>query len=194
MFTLPPLPYNLNALSPHLSEETLQYHYGKHHQAYVDKLNTLIQNTSFETLSLEDIIRSSDGNLFNNAAQTWNHTFYFLGLSPVSSSSSLSKPFLELVNQYFVSLDLFKKKFNDLAMNTFGSGWVWLIKNREGALDLLSTRNAENPLKQNKIPLLTCDLWEHAYYIDYRNARAKYLDAFWNIVNWNTLEKNYYAS
>jgi len=189
MFTLPKLPYALNALAPILSEETLQYHYGKHHQAYVDKLNLLIKGTSFENQSLEEVILNATGTLFNNAAQTWNHTFYFNSLTPTQQQTPPSATLVTLISSAFGSLETMKAKFNEVATNTFGSGWAWLVQNLDSSLEIISTSNADNPLKKNQKPLLTCDVWEHAYYIDYRNARVKYLGAFWSIVNWNAIEK-----
>lgn len=190
MFTLPKLSYPLNALKPYLSEETLQYHHGKHHQTYVDKLNTLVQGTPLESKPLEELIKTVSGNIFNNAAQIWNHTFYFNGLIPAAAFQQPSNCILDLIRKNFDSLENFKAKFTEQAINTFGSGWTWLIQDTQGRLEVISTSNADNPLKLNKKPLLTCDVWEHAYYIDYRNARVKYLEAFWSIINWNFVEKN----
>jgi len=189
-FQLPELPYALNALAPYISEETLQYHYGKHHQAYVDKLNTLIENTEMADQSLENIIKNSTGPLFNNAAQVWNHTFYWNCLTPEHIPMP-SENLLSQINNTFNSLEEFKKIFTETAIATFGSGWAWLVKTPQNTLEIISTSNAKNPMTENKKPLLTCDVWEHAYYIDYRNARAKYLDAFWHLVNWNFIEENF---
>jgi Fe-Mn family superoxide dismutase len=180
---LPALPYAKNALAPHISEETLEYHYGKHHQTYITNLNNLILGTEFENLPLEDIVKKSSGGLFNNAAQVWNHTFYWHCLSP-SGGGEPSGPLAEAINRKFGSFAAFKEEFTKCAVTTFGSGWAWLVKNPDGSLELLSTSNAGTPLNQGKTALLTCDVWEHAYYIDYRNARPKYVEAFWNLVNW----------
>ncbi|MDO8954552.1 MAG: superoxide dismutase [Fe] [Gammaproteobacteria bacterium] len=188
-FELPALPFEKNALEPHMSAETLEYHYGKHHKAYVDNLNNLIKGTEFESKSLEDIIKSSSGGIFNNSAQVWNHTFFWHCLSPNAGGAPTGKV-LEAINDAFGSFDLFKEKFSKTAITTFGSGWAWLVKNKDGQLDIISTSNAGTPMTEGKIALLTCDVWEHAYYIDYRNARPKFLEAFWNLVNWDFVAKN----
>lgn len=188
-FELPALPYDKNALAPVISEETLDYHYGKHHAAYVKNLNGLIDGTAHADKSLEEIIRSSDGGLFNNAAQVWNHTFYWHCLSPNGGGN----PDAELsaaLSKAFGSVDEFKKQFSDAAVKTFGSGWAWLIKNDDGSLAITSTSNAGTPMAEGKQCLLTCDVWEHAYYIDYRNARPTYVEKFWDIVNWEFVAKN----
>jgi superoxide dismutase, Fe-Mn family len=182
-FQLPELPYAKNALEPHISAETLDYHYGKHHQTYVDKLNGLVEGTDLAGKSLEEIIRSSDGGVFNNAAQVWNHTFYWHCLSPNGGGEPSGK-LGELIERDFGSFADFKTKFTETAINTFGSGWAWLVQNPDGKLAITSTSNAQTPLTGEATPLLTCDVWEHAYYIDYRNARPKYMDAFWSLVNW----------
>jgi superoxide dismutase, Fe-Mn family len=182
-FTLPPLPYEKNALEPHISQETLEYHYGKHHQAYVTNLNNLIKGTEFEKLSLEDIIKKSSGGIFNNAAQVWNHTFYWHCLSPNGGGAPEGK-LADAITKHFGSFEAFKEKFSDTAVKTFGSGWAWLVKNKDGSLAIVSTSNAQTPMTSDQKALLTCDVWEHAYYIDYRNARPKYVEAFWNLVNW----------
>ena len=187
--SLPELPYNKNALAPHISEETLNYHYGKHHLAYVNKLNPLIENSSFAKASLEDMIKESKGAIFNNAAQVWNHTFYWNSLSPQGGGAP-SKEVSDILVNSFGSVENFKEQFTTCALGQFGSGWAWLVKTLEDKIEILSTGNAENPLQQGNIPLLTCDVWEHAYYIDYRNARPTYLKAFWEIVNWNFINKN----
>ncbi|AKS41656.1 superoxide dismutase [Wenzhouxiangella marina] len=183
-FTLPELPYAKDALEPHISAETLEYHYGKHHQTYVDKLNGLVEGTADADKSLEDIIRSSSGGLFNNAAQVWNHTFYWHCLAP-NGGGEPGGALAELIDRDFGSFAAFKEQFTQTAINTFGSGWAWLVQNPDGKLAITSTSNAETPLTGSAKPLLTCDVWEHAYYIDYRNARPKYMDAFWNLVNWD---------
>lgn len=193
MFTRPSLLYTLDALAPYISQETLEFHSGKHHQTYVDNLNKLIAWTEFENQSLEDIIRNSTGGIFNNAAQIWNHTFYFDSLVP-ASISTLSEDFVSKIVQKWGNIESFQIEFNKVALATFGSGWVWLVKNSDGSLDVISTSNALTPLTDaGLVPLLTCDVWEHAYYIDYRNARAKYLENFWNIVNWSKVEERYHA-
>ncbi len=188
---LPPLPYSLDALSPYISKETLEYHYGKHHQAYVDNLNKLIIGTKFEKMPLEDIIREAPaGGVFNNAAQIWNHTFYFESLTSLSIPT-LSEEFLMKIAEKWGNLEGFQKAFHEVALKTFGSGWAWLVKKGDGSLEIVSTSNAHTPLTTEEVPLLTCDVWEHAYYIDYRNARAKYLENFWHIVNWAKVEERY---
>lgn len=181
---LPDLPYAVDALAPHISKETIDYHYGKHHQTYVTNLNNLIKGTEFADLSLEDIIKKSSGGIFNNAAQVWNHTFYWNCLKPKGGGQPSGK-LAEALNKNFGSFDKFKEEFTKTAVTTFGSGWAWLVKNPDGNLALISTSNAGTPLTSNQVPLLTCDVWEHAYYIDYRNARPKYLEMFWNLVNWD---------
>jgi Fe-Mn family superoxide dismutase len=189
---LPPLPYAKNALEPHISAETLEYHYGKHHQAYVTNLNNLIGGTEFENLPLEDIIRKSSGGIFNNAAQVWNHTFYWNSLKP-NGGGTPTGALADAINQAYGSFDKFKEEFTKCAIGTFGSGWAWLVKNADGKLAIVSTSNAGNPMTSDQTPLLTCDVWEHAYYIDYRNARPKYVEAFWNLVNWDFVAKNFGA-
>lgn len=187
---LPDLAYEKGALEPHISAETLDYHYGKHHQTYVTNLNNLIKGTEFEDSSLEDIVKKASGGLFNNAAQVWNHTFYWNCLSP-NGGGAPSGALAEAINQSFGSVDEFKTKFSQTAITTFGSGWAWLVKNADGSLALAGTSNAGTPLTDGKTPLLTCDVWEHAYYIDYRNARPKYVESFWNIVNWDFVSQNF---
>ena len=186
-FALPDLPYAKDALEPHISAETLDYHYGKHHKTYVDKLNGMIEGTEHADKSLEEIIRSSEGGMFNNAAQVWNHTFYWHCLAPNGGGEPTGK-LAELIDRDFGSFSEFKETFTQTAINTFGSGWAWLVQNPDGSLAITSTSNAETPLTGDAKPLLTCDVWEHAYYIDYRNARPNYVDAFWNLVNWNYVE------
>jgi Fe-Mn family superoxide dismutase len=186
---LPPLPYAKNALAPHISEETLEFHYGKHHQTYVTNLNNLIKGTEFEPLSLEDIVRKSSGGIFNNAAQVWNHTFYWNSLAP-NGGGAPTGALAQAIDKAFGSFDKFKEAFTQCAVTTFGSGWAWLVKNADGSLALVSTSNAGCPLTTGQTPLLTCDVWEHAYYIDYRNLRPKYLEAFWSLVNWDFAAKN----
>jgi len=183
-FTLPDLPYPKNALEPHISEETLEYHYGKHHKTYVDKLNGMIEGTDDENNSLEEIIGKSSGGLFNNAAQVWNHTFYWNCMSP-DGGGEPTGALAEAINRDFGAFENFKEKFNEAAVGNFASGWTWLVQHTDGSLALLNTDDAETALTSDATPLLTCDVWEHAYYIDYRNARPKYLEAFWNLVNWD---------
>lgn len=188
MIELPKLPYALDALSPHISRETLEYHYGKHHQTYVTNLNNLIQNTPLQTLSLEEIILQADGSIFNNAAQVWNHSFYWNCLTP----NPKPEPALSAaINRQFGSLNEFKQQFTKSALSLFGSGWTWLICNTANKLEIVNTNNAQLPLKNNQIALLTCDVWEHAYYIDYRNARPKYLENYWSLINWEFVGQQY---
>lgn len=190
--TLPELPYAKTALAPHISAETLDYHYGKHHQTYVTNLNNLIPGTEFEKMSLEEIVIKSSGGIFNNAAQIWNHTFYWHSLSPQGGGAPTGA-LGDAINKAFGSFEEFKKTFTQTALTTFGSGWAWLVKNKDGSLAIVSTSNAACPLTAGQKPLLTCDVWEHAYYIDYRNARANYVTAFWNLVNWDFAAKNFAA-
>ncbi len=187
---LPPLPYEKNALEPHISAETLEYHYGKHHAAYVSNLNKLISRTEFESASLEDIIMKAKGGIFNNAAQVWNHTFYWNSLSP-DGGGEPKGALANAITKAFGSFGDFKEKFSASAASNFGSGWTWLVKNANGEVEIANTSNAANPMTNRLTPLLTCDVWEHAYYIDYRNARPKYVEAFWNLVNWDFAEKNF---
>jgi len=187
--TLPVLPYELNALEPHISKETLEYHYGKHHRTYVTNLNNLIKDSAFADMSLEEIIKQSSEGVFNNAAQVWNHSFYWNCLSPKGGGQPTGK-LANAINGTFGSFDKFKEEFTKKAITTFGSGWAWLVKNSDGTLALVSTSNAGTPMTSNQTALLTCDVWEHAYYIDYRNARPKYVEAFWNLVNWDFVAKN----
>jgi Fe-Mn family superoxide dismutase len=187
---LPPLPYAIDALEPHISRETLEYHHGKHHKTYVDNLNKLIPGTEFENLSLEDIVRKSSGGVFNNAAQIWNHTFYWNCLAP-NAGGKPTGALAAAIDKAFGSFDAFKEKFSQTAIGTFGSGWGWLVKNASGGLEVVSTSNAGCPLTAGQTPLLTCDVWEHAYYIDYRNLRAKYVETFWNLVNWDFVARNF---
>ena len=181
---LPELPYPDNALEPHISAETIQYHYGKHHASYVEKLNKLIAGTEFATAPLEEIIGKASGGIFNNAAQVWNHTFYWNCMSP-DGGGQPEGPLAEAINNTFAGFAEFRERFAAAATGNFGSGWTWLVRNSDGGLEIVNTSNAANPLTDGQQPLLTCDVWEHAYYIDYRNARANYIDAFWHLVNWN---------
>ncbi|WP_303906301.1 superoxide dismutase [Thiohalomonas denitrificans] len=187
---LPDLPYPKDALEPHISAETLDYHHDKHHQTYVTKLNGLIEGSKFENASLEEIIKEADGGIFNNGAQVWNHTFYWNCMSP-NGGGEPSGDLAEAMTKAFGSFADFKTKFSDMGANNFGSGWTWLVKNSDGSVEIVNTSNAGNPLRDGKTPLMTCDVWEHAYYIDYRNARPKYLEAFWNIVNWDFAAQNF---
>jgi Fe-Mn family superoxide dismutase len=186
---LPELPYTKDGLAPGISAETIEYHYGKHHKAYVDNLNKLIVGTEFEKMSLEEIVKKASGAIFNNAAQDWNHSFYWKCLSP-NAGGEPNGILANAINKSFGSFSQFKEKFTNTAVTTFGSGWAWLVNNSDGTLSIESSSNAGNPLKDGKKALLTCDVWEHAYYIDYRNARAKYVEAFWNLVNWKFVEQN----
>lgn len=189
-FSLPPLPYDKGALAPHISQETLEYHYGKHHNTYLTNLNNLIAGTEYEQMSLEEIVLKSSAGLFNNAAQVWNHTFYWHCLSPQGGGEPTGA-LAEAINNTFGSFAQFKEKFTATAVTTFGSGWGWLVKNSDGSLELMSTSNAGTPATAGKKALLTCDVWEHAYYVDYRNARPGYVAAFWNLVNWDFVAKNF---
>ncbi|SAL49739.1 superoxide dismutase [Fe] [Caballeronia telluris] len=190
--TLPPLPFDKNALAPHMSEETLEYHYGKHHQTYVTNLNKLIPGTEFENLPLEEIVKKSSGGVFNNSAQVWNHTFFWNSLSP-NGGGAPSGALGDAINAKWGSYDKFKEEFAKVAIATFGSGWAWLVKKADGTLDIVSTSNAATPLTTDSKAVLTIDVWEHAYYIDYRNARPKFVEAYWNIVNWDFATKNFGA-
>jgi len=181
---LPPLPYARDALAPHISAETLDYHYGKHHQTYVTNLNNLIKGTEFENMDLVAIVKKAQGGMFNNAAQIWNHTFYWNSLSPKGGGEPSGK-IADAIKKTFGSFAQFKEDFTKTAVGTFGSGWAWLVQRADGGLGLVSTSNAATPLTGSDRPLLTCDVWEHAYYIDYRNARPKYVEAFWNLANWD---------
>jgi Fe-Mn family superoxide dismutase len=187
---LPALPFAKSALIPYISEETINFHYGRHHQTYVDNLNKLIVGTEFESKALPDIVKTATGAIFNNAAQVWNHTFYWNCLQP-GNDEQLSVEVITMINKTFNGLEKFKEAFTKAALGLFGSGWVWLVKDADGNLLITSTSNAGNPLTSGQTPLLTCDVWEHAYYIDYRNARAKYLEAFWHIVNWDFVSRNF---
>lgn len=191
IFELPKLPYSKDALMPHMSPETLDYHYAKHHKAYVDNLNKLLPGTEFEKLKLEEIIKKSSGPIFNNAAQVWNHTFFWNCLSPQGGGEP-SKVFTEVIEKNFSSVEKFKEQFTETAVKHFASGWAWLVKDPQTQqLSIRSTANAQTPLTEGLVPLLTCDVWEHAYYIDYRNRRADFLASFWKLVNWSFAEKNY---
>ena len=190
-FELPSLPYAKDALEPHISAETLEFHYGKHHQTYVDKLNGLVGGTDMASKSLEDIVKTSEGGVFNNAAQVWNHTFYWNCLSP-NGGGQASGAIADAIDAAFGSFDAFKEQFTNAAINNFGSGWTWLVKNADGSVAIVNTSNAATPLTDSSVtPLLTVDVWEHAYYVDYRNARPKYMEAFWALVNWDFVNANF---
>ncbi|MGL1903029.1 MAG: superoxide dismutase [Fibrobacterales bacterium] len=188
-FTLPELPYAPDALEPTISKETIEFHYGKHHQAYVTNLNKLIEGTEFANATLESIIAQATGGIFNNAAQVWNHTFYWNCLTP--SKTEPTDSLLEAINASFGSVDTFKEQFSTAAATNFGSGWTWLVKNSDESLEIISTSNADTPIKKGAQVLLTIDVWEHAYYVDYRNARPKYIAEYWNLVNWKFVSKNF---
>ena len=188
--TLPPLPYAKEALQPHISAETLEFHYGKHHQAYVTNLNNLIKGTEYENMSLEDIIKKSSGGVFNNSAQVWNHTFFWNCMAP-NAGGAPTGAVADAINKKWGSFDKFKEEFTKSCVTNFGSGWTWLVKKSDGSVDIVNTSNAGTPLTTSDKPLLTCDVWEHAYYIDYRNARPKFVEAFWNVVNWDFVAKNF---
>ncbi len=185
-FELPSLPYAKNALEPHISEKTIEFHYGKHHQAYVNNLNNLIPGTAFENASLEEIIEKADGGIFNNGAQVWNHTFYWNCLSP-SGGGNPEGALLEAINKGFGSFEAFKEAFSKAAATLFGSGWAWLVKNKDGDLEIIQESNAGNPIRKGFTPLLTCDVWEHAYYLDQQNKRPAYIETFWKLVDWKAV-------
>ena len=187
---LPKLPYSPEALEPHISKKTIEYHYGKHHMTYVQKLNDLIQGTSFEEMSLEDIIMKADGGIFNNAAQVWNHTFYWEGFN-ANGKNAPEGALLDAIEKAFGSFEDFKEAFTQKAATLFGSGWAWLIKKGDGRLEIMQTSNADNPMRTGDTPLLTCDVWEHAYYLDYQNRRPEYIAAFWRLVDWNVVAKRF---
>ena len=188
--TLPPLPYATDALAPHISKETLEIHHGKHHQAYVTNLNNLIKGTEFESLGLEDIVRKSSGGVFNNSAQIWNHTFYWNSLKP-NGGGEPTGALADAIAKKWGSFAAFKEAFTKSAIGNFGSSWTWLVKKSDGSLDIVNTSNAATPITGADTPLVTCDLWEHAYYIDYRNRRPDYLGGWWSLVNWDFAAKNF---
>ena len=189
-FELPKLPYPLDALEPHISKKTLEFHYGKHHQGYVTKLNKAIPGTAFETASLEDIIKQAEGGIFNNGAQVWNHTFYFEAFSPNPAPIPGGK-LAEAITRDFGSFEDFKEQFEQSAASLFGSGWAWLVQKEDGKLEIIQKQNAENPIRDGQKPLMTCDVWEHAYYLDYQNKRPEYLTKFWNVLDWHVIEKRF---
>ncbi|WP_455220401.1 superoxide dismutase [Kaarinaea lacus] len=190
-FELPPLPYAMDALAPHISKETLEYHYGKHHATYVTKLNGMIEGTEYAGKSLKDIMLSSEGGVFNNAAQAWNHEFYWNCLGP-NAGGEPNGDIAGAISDAFGSFEEFKTKFNDAAAALFGSGWMWVVLKKDKNIDLVATQNAGNPLTDGVQPLLVCDVWEHAYYIDYRNRRPDYLASFWNLINWDFVNQQYH--
>lgn len=187
---LPKLPYEVGSLEPFISQKTIEFHYGKHHQTYVNNLNNLIKGTPFENASLEEIIKNADGGIFNNGAQVWNHTFYFFQFSKEGKKIP-SGELANAINQQFGSFENFKNEFSKAAVGLFGSGWAWLSINKEGKLVITQESNAGNPLRNGLKPILTCDVWEHAYYLDYQNRRADYVEAFWNLIDWNIIEKRF---
>ncbi|NTW31144.1 MAG: superoxide dismutase [Bacteroidetes bacterium] len=187
---LPELPYAQNALEPFISAHTLEFHYGKHHQAYVNNLNKLITDTEFENATLDEIIKKASGGIFNNAAQIWNHTFYWESLAPMAGGEA-SGALADAIIKSFGSFAQFKEKFTTASATLFGSGWAWLVKKQDGSLDIVQEMNAGNPMKNGLIPLLTCDVWEHAYYLDYQNRRPDYISAFWSLVNWKMVEERF---
>ncbi len=187
---LPELPYTLDALSPHISRNTLEYHYGKHHQAYVNNLNNLVKGTKFENASIEQIIKEAEGPVFNNGAQVWNHTFYFLAFNPKGSGGP-NKQLSGAINKSFGSFNGFMEKFSTAAATLFGSGWAWLVRKDDGSLEIIKESNAGNPLRNGLTPVLTCDVWEHAYYLDYQNRRPDYIKAFWDILDWDVISARY---
>jgi superoxide dismutase, Fe-Mn family len=190
LFELPQLPYTVDALYPFISKQTMEFHYGKHHQAYVNNLNSLIPGTPFEHASLEKIIMEAEGAIFNNGAQIWNHTFYFEGFSPKGAKEPTGA-LAKLIREVYGTFDAFKEQFSKAAATLFGSGWAWLVKTADDKLAITQESNAGNPLRKGQLPLLTCDVWEHAYYLDYQNKRPDYIQAFWSIVDWSVLEKRY---
>ena len=191
MIELPKLPYEMNALEPHISQKTLEFHYGKHHNGYVNNLNKLIAGTPFENKSLEEIVKTAQGGMFNNAAQVWNHTFYWNCMTPNPKKTVPTGKLMDAIVRDFGSFDAFKEKFINACVTLFGSGWAWLVADKEGKLSIVQTSNAQTPLTEGLKPLLVCDVWEHAYYLDYQNLRANYVNEFWAIINWEFVEHNY---
>ncbi len=189
-FELPNLPYELDALAPVISKQTMEFHYGKHHQAYVNNLNNLIQGTKFENATLEEIIKDADGGIFNNGAQVWNHTFYFSSFAPKNDDGPVGA-LADAIKDSFGSLSEFKEQFSKAAATLFGSGWAWLVKKADGSLEIVQESNAGNPIKNGLTPILTCDVWEHAYYLGYQNKRPDYIKDFWSILNWEAISKRY---
>ena len=191
MIELPKLPYEMNALEPHISQRTLEFHYGKHHNGYVNNLNKLIAGTPFENKSLEEIVKTAQGGMFNNAAQVWNHTFYWNCMTPNPKKTVPTGKLMDAIVRDFGSFDAFKEKFINACVTLFGSGWAWLVADKEGKLSIVQTSNAQTPLTEGLKPLLVCDVWEHAYYLDYQNLRANYVNEFWAVINWEFVELNY---
>jgi Fe-Mn family superoxide dismutase len=189
-YALPGLPYKMAELEPHISKRTLEFHYGKHLLTYIGNLNRLIPGTKFENMDLTTIIKIADGPIFNYASQIWNHIFYFEGLRPGKAKTYIG-PFAEIVTRSFGSFSYFKKNFSEIAGSLFGVGWIWLVLNQKGSLEIIQERNAGNPLRSGLVPLMTCDVWEHAYYLDYQNRQHDYIKAFWNLINWELIEKRY---
>ncbi len=189
-FELPKLSYAADALQPYLSKQTIEFHYGKHHQAYVNNLNNLVPGTRFENATLEQIIGEADGAIFNNGAQVWNHTFYFESFSP-SGKREPSGRIADAINASFGSFSSFREQFAKSAVTLFGSGWAWLVKKADGSLEIVQEPNAGNPLRKGLVPILTCDVWEHAYYLDYQNKRPDYVQAYWNILDWEIIASRF---
>lgn len=189
-FELPKLPYAKHALEPYISEKTLEFHYGKHHQAYVTNVNNLIKGTEFENATLEEIIAKADGGIFNNGAQVWNHSFYFMQFSPDGSDEPKDE-LKAAIEAKFGSTEVFKEQFSKAAATLFGAGWAWLVVDEKGELEIVQTSNAGNPLRANMKPILTCDVWEHAYYLNYQNRRPDYVNAFWNLINWDEVARRF---
>ena len=192
MFELPKLPYDYDALEPHISRKTLEFHHDKHHAAYVEKTNNLIKGSKFEDADLETIIKLADGGLFNNGAQVWNHTFYF-GQFSSDPKTQPGEKLQEAIDKDFDSFENFKEKFNEAAATLFGSGWAWLVKNPDGILEIVQTSNAGNPIREGNTPLLTCDVWEHAYYLDQQNKRPAYIESFWKVIDWKVIDERFEA-
>lgn len=189
-FQIPELPFGFDYLEPHISRRTLEFHYTKHHQGYVDKLNTLTKDTDWARVSIEELIKSTEGNIFNNAAQVWNHAFYWHCLTRKKTEINNGE-LKAAIEERFGSPEAFKEHFLQAAVTLFGSGWTWLVKDREGKLSIMQGPNAWNPITENLIPLLTCDVWEHAYYLDYQNRRLQYLESFWELINWKLIEDRF---
>ena len=189
-YSLSPLPFEMNALEPLISKKTLEFHHGKHHRDYITNLNNLISGTKFKDMDLITIIKVTDGPIFNNASESWNHKFYFDGLGP-GNNQILNGPLKDIIGESFGSVKFFKNTFIKSAVSLFGSGWIWLLLNLDRSLEITNECNAGNPLRKGLIPLLTCDIWEHAYYLDYQNRRIDYVEAFWNLINWELIEKRY---
>ena len=189
MIELPKLQYEMNALEPHISQKTLEFHYGKHHNGYVNNLNKLIAGTPFEGKTLEEIVKTSQGGVFNNAAQVWNHTFYWNCMTPAPKKTAPTGKLMDAIVRDFGSFEAFKEKFVNACVTLFGSGWAWLVADKDGKLSIMQTSNAQTPLTTEGLkPLLVCDVWEHAYYLDYQNLRANYVNEFWSIINWEFVE------